>query len=108
MAGGAGQTEMLLNEVKKNNGNLNNILVISHSASNENNEPGKTQQYGDTGSWAQVKKMVDTKGIPNQNKYIYGAEKACGGDKTCDVSDPGMMHYVCYGEEKPTKRKLFN
>ncbi len=104
MGGGAGQMEMLVNAVAKLGGTLANITVFDHGAANRANLPGGTGQYGDTSSWARLQKLVKTISIPNQNSYAYGP---INGVKSTDVSDFGLLHYVCYGEDMPTVRRLF-
>ena len=111
MGGGSGQMLALVKEVIKQGGDLSNILVIDHSPSNRNNVEGRAGQYPpfDT-AWDELKGLVRTKTLPNQNYHAYGWLDSAGQQnrpKTDDVSDLGMLHYVCFGEEEPSSQKLF-
>jgi hypothetical protein len=111
MGGGSGQMLALVKEVLKQGGDLSNILVIDHSPSNRNNVEGRAGQYPpfDT-AWDELNELVRTKTLPNQNHHAYGWLDSSGQEnrpKTDDVSDLGMLHYACFGEEEPTSQKLF-
>lgn len=111
MGGGAGQMLALVIEVKRQGGDLNKILVIDHSPSNRQNIDGRAGQYPPYGTaWDELNTLVATKTIPNQNYHAYGWLDSSGQQnrpKTEDVSDLGMLHYVCFGEEEPTYQILF-
>lgn len=111
MGGGSGQMLTLVKETRKQGGDLSAILVIDHSPSNRKNIDGRAGQYPPFGTaWDELNELVKTKTIPNQNLYAYGWLDASGKEnrpKTKDVSDLGMLHYVCFGEEKPTRQRLF-
>lgn len=111
MGGGSGQMLALVHEVIKHGGDLSKILVIDHSPSNRKNMEGKAGQYPpfDT-AWDELNKLVATRTIPNQNYHAYGWLNSSGQEhrpKTEDVSDLGMLHYACFGEEEPGSQKLF-
>lgn len=72
---------------------------------------GRAGQYPpfDT-AWDALNGLVKMKPFPNQNHHAYGWLDSCGKQnrpETEDVSDFGMLHYVCVGEEEPTSQKLF-
>ncbi len=108
LGGGAGQMLLLLEAVDSFGGKLSNIHIVSHSVTNEDNRDGGTGQYPPYGPEAmrRVLSMIGSsnfKRIPNQNNYAYGAR---GSDKSTDISDFGMLHYLVYGQETPTTRRL--
>lgn len=93
MGGGSGQMLALVKEVRKQGGNLSEILVIDHSPSNRDNIEGRAGYHPPCGtSWEELKRFVKTKTIPNQNYHAYGWFDASGKEnrpKTEDVSDLG-------------------
>lgn len=111
MGGGSGQMLALVKETQKQGGDLTNVLVIDHSPSNRKNVDGRAGQYPPfVTAWDELNELVKTKTIPNQNLYAYGWLDSSGKEnrpKTNDVSDLGMLHYVCFGDEKPTRQRLF-
>lgn len=111
MGGGSGQMLALVKEAQNQGGKLSNILVLDHSPSNRKNVDGRAGQYPpfDT-AWDELNELVKTKTLPNQNYHAYGWLDSAGTQnrpKTEDVSDLGMLHYACFGEEEPTSQKLF-
>lgn len=111
MGGGSGQMLALVKEVQKQGGDLSTILVIDHSPSNRQNIEGKAGQYPPfETAWTLLKELVATKTIPNQNYHAYGHLDESGNQnrpKSEDVSDLGMLHYSCFGEEDPESQLLF-
>lgn len=104
MGGESGQVRAILEKVEAAGGNLSNIHVVSHSERNEMATDEPTVQYENNPAnmqWIHDSDVKFTR-IADQNEQAY--YKGTSDNKSQDVSDLGMLHYLLTGDETPETR----